>query len=550
MRPLITIIGVLGVLTAFLALDDVLVTVIYATFGIGVLLAPIGTIPYYLIGILPLVGLRRVLPWLAIGSSAVLLAIFAFGPAVIGQLRLRTLIDATVLVRAAALPDDIGSIELRDSARLANDEDACGVLCRSLLLSGRAETFRFVDIGGRNRETSAFFRRFSGSRCAADADTVCVLPAWDAGEPPKLRLTFSSSTPDARPGVRPAVRHSSALRSVRGTFNDGSGYTRLVLERTELQTHVPLSPAIVVNGVGPGLNSGGVGFRHRTVTFGEVSPESAAKALGLPFDPSNARPERRRNEGIDTQVTRNVLAVLGLPSQGAFEGAYATYIRKWLLAARNEERWTQERLDILERIVRDPRIPSYGFELRILFERSRAVRERLVPVIFDVIEKDGLGSETVTMWLVRSLTAAERDLLTPYADRIATLASTPGSYQQSFRELLSQAGVDPTPFLTPFRFGSGSDVNERIRTACRAREEWGSKLLPHLLDAVETAPYLSGSERGRHPYVRYREALAASLFAFGEDEVASGLVEMDDRRTAELARARNLGGDRPCRVLR
>jgi len=572
MRAYFTLIAVLIALTALMAVQDVAILVILFTFGLGMPLIFAGTAL-----ILAVCGLPLAWSWSGTASeralgaalTALAAAFVTVGPGHLAAQHVET--ERARLAEhdhAPATPVTAASVEIRRPANNYDhtfaDQQTCGFECRALLLKGEVQWVRIVmRDGGRNAKGESTTRYVvkRGSACAVPGggtggSSTCVVMAPDTSEPAELVVTFHKPERiEAKNRALDLVRWRDIRRVTAVLQRNGS--SEEILKRTGMRVDIPSTPAII----GPrtsGMSSRGIDFLRREIRSQHLTLTQTLAALGYQLDQGGAAIEqakpRKRDwrDGIDEDMTRDLMAVLALPQTQPFDPEQAKPVSTWLTHARQINEWTPELIEMLRRILHDRRIrrPT-SFDQ--VFERQRPVTEALMPDVLTLLESQGIGQDyTPERQAAYTFHRLDPALLSPHAPRIVPLIRRDTALRGILTPAAGRLGIDPTPFLLPFK----DDLDPRgrsphaqglarVRGACLSEARWWPHLIPALRSTLEETPAgqqgTSGlraallktlAHLGDIPFVEDQLARAAPQDKQVGLQIRSGLA--DERRKVRL----------------
>lgn len=558
MRAYTTFMMITGALALLLAVPGLAILLVYVTLGLALPLMFVQTLFVYGACFYPLVagfgGSRTVGAAISVGAIAAL----AFLPGILGQGQAKR-------IAAEVMADDLRpsepvafrSLEIRrkpsDYADLFADNEACGLECRSLLLTGKVDWVRVVMLTGRparrgaaQPSTSTFYRSGTLLECGvpmagkAPASSSCVLMSADTGGLADLVIEFSQAY---RSSIKAATKSSfmrfKTMRRVEGKVLR-AGRRETVYRQSETESAVAFTPSVIAPEFNS-LRSSGFEFQKSKQRINQISLTRALEAVGTGVksvpgaDPKANKPTNWR-DGLTPALTRDVLSVLDLPGAEPFNTEQGKVISTWMMHARQEKEWTPEIVGILRRIVRDTRVRNASYFGQI-FERNVKVAKALMPDLLDRMEAEEFGSDnTAARQAAYSFVRIDPQLLAPYRDRIIALARKGGRTGDIAMQAVGRLGVDPLPYLLPFEADLKAFKNyPRVSGACYAESKWAARLIPELRAALEIEPTQDSKMQRR--YERFRSAVLATLANLGDvDFVRSKLEPGKDGKPGRLER--------------
>lgn len=549
MRAYLILLFVLWALTVLMALPDVALIVALGTMGIAFPLVFAATGLVYSLCAAPLVALWRAgarLRVVGAAATVVLIALVALAPHYLG----RYAADAAGAVLRASdhapnEPVGASTLEIRRPAESYDDtfadQRACGIECRTLLLTGQTRWLRVVEVGHPNASTSSTFHRaLHGKDCAApgappDDNAVCVVDAPDPGDAANLVIDFT--IPVGTEAVIPlslfaSIVHKRAVVARAGETDQASETMR----QTEITVEAPIRPALFGPAIKFGHSSGFDTVRD-TYKINPLTLRGALTRLGYSLRPTGGVPPRlaeaQWRTPVDESMTREMIAVLDLPGDAPFNDQQVAVLFSWIAHARNVRVWTPDLLAVLRRFVRDRRVRRPTFFYQIFASRPE-VAKALLPDVLDMIEIDGIGRDyTPARQAAYRLGDIDAALLTSYADRIVSLLDKGADVRAILLPVIGRIGVDPLPYLTPILADRTSpspySFYPRAVGACRADPQWAKELISPLREAYHDATGTLSIDRF------YRELLLKALTSLGDrDFVEHELVSSDRIKSKQL----------------
>ena len=258
MRIYLIVLAALAALTVLMAGQDVALIVVLGTMGIAFPFVFAATGLIYGLCAAPLVVLWRAgARPRAVGvvASVVLVAFVALAPYYLGRYAADA---ASAVLRASdhAPNEPVGAstLEIRRPAESYDDtfadQRACGIECRTLLLTGQARWVRVVEVGHPNARRPAPFIAPCTARIARrrahspDDNAVCVVDAPDPGDPANLVIDFT--IPIGSEAGLPLSPFASVVRKravvVRTGKTDQASET---MRQTEITVETPIRPSAV-----------------------------------------------------------------------------------------------------------------------------------------------------------------------------------------------------------------------------------------------------------------------------------------------------------------
>lgn len=546
----------LAVIAVVMSIPDLALLFLYLTFGLGVPLVLAASGLAYGACLFPLVLFWRLggLPRLAGGAiSAAAIAVFALLPGLWAQRQAeRAVAEVAAADRGPAAAITARSLEIRrkppDYDDLFADREACGFECRSLLLTGKMDWVRVVmndggtAMGRPAKETRSFYLAGGGADCAVPGsvlaeDATCVLLRPDPGTPAGLVVIFEEGGREALPGALDSGWYRwQGWRRAQAFQREGAELVEQ-LRRTDAELEIVMRPTVY----GPELkdmSSSGTGLIMISRRFNPISFSGVLAELGLaPAEVPGARPSSFRSghwkDGINDEMTRELISVLDLPGEETFGEVQNKVIRRWVMHARSIERWTPELITLLRRIVRERRFRRSPFVEQIVTGNTEVARE-ILPDVFDMIEIDGLGRDaTVAREVASILPRLDSDLLKPHAGRILALMSLNDGTREHLLPVVGRLGIDPTRYLLPF---TGDLTSRRpfprVRGACFAEKTWAPVLIPELRAALKTR-----RKAGARSTFRYAEELLEALANLGDGAFVEAELVSGDYQRPQLIRS-------------
>lgn len=558
MRAYTTFMVITGVFALLFAVPGVAILLVYVTLGLALPLMFVQTLFVYGACFYPLVagfgGSRMVGGAITMGAIAAL----AFLPGILGQ-------GQAQRIAAEVMADDLRpsepvafrSLEIRrkpsDYADLFADNEACGLECRSLLLTGKVDWVRVVMLTGRparrgagQPSTSTFYRSGTLLECAvpmsgkAPASSSCVLMSADTGGPADLVIEFSQAyRSDIKAATKTSFMRFKTMRRVEARVLR-AGRRETVYRQSETESAVAFTPSVIAPEINS-LRSSGFEFQKSKQRINQISLTRALEAVGTGVksvpgaDPKSKRPDSWK-DGITPAMTRDILSVLDLPGSEPFNQQQGQVISSWMMHARAIDDWTPELLGVLRRIVGDPRVRNASFFGQI-FARNVEVTKALMPDVLARMEAEEFGSDnTPARQAAYAFVRIDPHLLARHRDRIIALARKPGRTGDIVMKAVGRLGVDPLHYLLPFEADFNAFKNyPRVSGACYAENKWAAGLIPALRAALEIEPTQDSKMQRR--YDRFRSAVLATLANLGDvDFVRSKLEPGKDGKPGRVER--------------
>ncbi len=558
MRAYTTFMVITGALALLLAVPGLAILLVYVTLGLALPLMFVQTLFVYGACFYPLVagfgGSRTVGAAISVGAIAAL----AFLPGILGQGQAKR-------IAAEVMADDLRpsepvafrSLEIRrkpsDYADLFADNEACGLECRSLLLTGKVDWVRVVMLTGRparrgaaQPSTSTFYRSGTLLECGvpmagkAPASSSCVLMSADTGSPADLVIEFSQAY---RSGIKAATKSSfmrfKTMRRVEASVLR-AGRRETVYRQSETESAVAFTPSVIAPEISS-LRSSGFEFQKSKQRINQISLTRALEDIGSVVksvpgaDPKTKRPGSWK-DGITPAMTRDLLSVLDLPGSEPFNQQQGQVISSWMMHARQSKEWTPELIGLLRRIVRDPRVRNASYFGQI-FVRNPDLTKALLPDVLDRMEAEEFGSDnTAARQAAYSFVRIDPRLLVAHRERIIALAQKGGRTGDIVMKAVGRLDLDPLPYLLPFEADLKAFKNyPRVSGACHAEKEWAARLIPQLRAALAIEP--APDRKMQHRQDGFRDAVLAALANLGDvDFVRSRLVPDKDGKPGRLER--------------
>jgi hypothetical protein len=519
----LVILAAAAAMALLMSLNDAAILALMLTLGLAFPLVFAATFVPYMVAFLPLVfsARRRLVVALPV-SIALAVAWFAV-PSILSERQVNATVAALIASDVRPTEPTVGrTFELRRKKSFLYGlggqfmpEEPCSDFCRSLLLGGEVDWVRIVMVDDRPASRkkaeeaeapSTFFRALKGQKCAAPgepakADERCVVFADDSGEPASMIAEISEKSRIDRLKLGAGALFSPGGERVVTISRMKNGQPEVVLQNTELQLHAVMKGSLL----GPeisGMNSRGIAFVKSPREFNHADFPTLLRAVGYTVAdfsetpaPDGAKPKRSWQNPPSADDSRAVVSVLDLPA-ATFNQEQGAVIDRWMMHARAYSEWPAERLELLRRIVRDHRVTMVSFFDQV-FERNPTVTKALMPDVLDRIATMGEERNLDPGWggaiAMRRIDPA---LLTPYADRILTIARSGGRAGDAILGAVGRVGVDPKPYLEPMRKPADGEIDgERVQAACRAEARWAPSLVPMLRGLVTEAELSRSSAR-------------------------------------------------------
>lgn len=536
------------VLTLIMAVKDIALAVLMMTLGLALPLVFAATVLVYTVCAYPAVALWNEGPSARAGGllgSVAMIALVALTPSLLGQWQASRIARAwqTHDVKPSA-PAAARTIEIRRPIesydKTFSGNEACGSECRRVLSSGRIEWIRVV-MGtaqrrdSENRTTLHVARR--GSACevpggsAMSPEQVCIIQVADSQEAADLVIDFQAGPASFKPSQTGFVELRAPRTVVARTGTD------IILRQTEVRVARPYRPLIV----GPriqGMSSSGAEIQKRLETYNQITLAGIIEKLGLPLGDESTpgvRPVTPRDwrQPLDDTMTRELLAVLDLPTPGRFGTDQMRVVSQWVMHARSVKEWTPELIGTLRRMLHDQRIEGGTFFDQI-FERNPAVTTALMPDVLQVLEQRNTELHTMARSAAWAFVRIDPAFYQPHTDEILRLISKGGRSAEPLTGVVGRLGIDPTPYLLPLGGGPNrNDMRARIRGSCMADKQWAPILIPALRDEL---PALSGARGGMRDQ---RQALLRALASLGDGEFVETALAQGDKDDDRLRRRIN-----------
>ena len=224
------------------------------------------------------------------------------------------------------------------------------------------------------------------------------------------------------------------------------------MRQTEITVETPIRPALFGPTIQSG-HSGGVDAVRDDYTINPLTLGGVLTRLGYSLRPTGGRPSRlaeaQFESPVDDSMTREMIAVLDLPSDAPFNDQQMAVLFSWIQHARHVKEWTPDLIAVLRRFVRDQRVRRPTFFPQIFAGRPE-VAEALLPDVLDMIEIDGIGKDyTPAREAAYRLGDIDEELLKSHADRLVALLDKGPDVRAILLPIVGRIGVDPLPYLAP-----------------------------------------------------------------------------------------------------
>jgi len=525
---------VLILVTAVMSIPDMATILLFATLGLAIPLWFTGTALLYWLCLLPLVLLwkqNRVLGAIASVVACLAAAVLPYESMKNDAARVFEKVAKSNVSSGLTSKSKTIEIVRKSSGKFFKTSRPCGPECRGLLLSGKVNWVRHVDISIKETKTT-FFKAVTGDECDVEGmvnkENICILTASDNGEPAGLRIVYEKMKLKDVKTKDHLLEHLEQV-SV-SEFKDGN--RPLVYKQSSPGVLLPLRPTVIaVNGAG--IHSFGQTIMQKKRVDNIISLNRTLSDLGYEFENiKGPKVSHKSKDGPDVTLTREMLAVLNLPDDENFSREKAQPINDWTLAARGLKEFKKHHIDLLGRIVKETRYLNAHF-INQIYSRNPNVAKELLPIVLDVLENNPHLSQrkyqyTPAHSISYHLYQTDPEILKKYTLRIVELSKR----YKSMRNTLGLLDVDPRPYLLPIaypkdRLKLGSDeqseLHSRIAAVCRSDDKWKSVLLPELQKAAENAPLPTGSGDSYSDPNEYRSRLAKALARYGDIDRAASL---------------------------
>ena len=559
MRRYLILLAILWFLTALMAVDGLAILTVFITLGLGFPLIFVGTAAMYITMLLPAVYFWRsgLMPRL---MSVVASAFLIFGAATLPYQWEREISEATVSAVAKtdnipmAIASKAKSLEVRRKKDRFDDfferGKSCGPECRAVLMDGDVDWVRIVltdgiespNNGPRN-PSYALFRAMSGKDCAVPgfdppATHRCVLHANNIDDPADIVLSVSNR----RLNKEFRQEFDPDQRIKRITDIEVKTFGRNVVAQSMVKYQLPVRPTII----GPkmsGLNSKGAQFLTSSRLSNKQTFRTILIAMGFQMGDledvvlQTIPRARSWKDGVDPQMTREVIAILDLPGDEPFDRAKSGIISNWTSHARSEKQWSPELIGLLRRIIRDKRM-IHPSNVDQIVARKPEVAKKVLSDVFDMLEAEPANTRnlhTPARQVAWDFASMHPKLLEPFADRYRKLLNRGGKIRETLIGSVGRFGFNPLSEIAPIL---GADKVEkkmrrrsnRLKAACQSARQWRPVLVPELRKAAKIE---NDSRDGR----RMRGLALKILAKFGDRSfVDQNIAWMDEKARKRFLR--------------
>lgn len=529
---------------------DLAITIVWVTFGLGIPLVCAATFPPYMVALLPVVAAlpSRRAALLALPVSAILALAWALGPNFVSNRQAETAaaalaradLDATAQYTGLPLPRSLEIRRPKDyDYRLRNGilpPQQCTYPCAELLMSGQVAWVRIVTVSyhrdrlgraAREVTSSTFYKVAEGPDCAAPGVSGevpagrCVVFAQDDGEVAALVAELTEKLGISRIKVEKRALFSPIGERMLTLKRRDGDQEKPLLSQTEFHFRIVREGSFLTPGLG-GVGQVGqlASFAIRGQVYNAIDMAMDLRRVGYDVPP---RPEVQRRsvsqrccEPPSDDDALAVISALDLPSDHKFSDEEARTIRNWVWGARSYKEWPAERIALLRRIVRDPRV-TFDTRFGDVFARHEAVTKALLPDVLDLAAKMSPdGSDTARSAAIR-MSKVDPAILKPYAERILGYVRQGGAAGQAMLGAVGRLGIDPSPYLLPLEAAKGDYDHARLHAACKSELRWGPVLIPHLRALV--------TERALAEKRVKIESVLRTLLRFGDRDFVMAAID-------------------------
>ncbi|MBL4892611.1 MAG: hypothetical protein JKX91_12485 [Rhizobiaceae bacterium] len=460
-----------GFFSLIFSIEDVAILAVIYTGGLALPLWYSSTVFMYLVAIYPLTKLGRSFQK-NIGMvvlTAISLAIVTVGPWVVSYVQESKIrLVSTTFVKPMDRTTRPRTLEIRRpvnfNERFGNlvfEEATCGLICRALIKNGEVDWIRVFILEPKLRpgysfsltSKTLFVAGKSREECEVPGGSKpivypCVLIRPDHGKPAGLIVQI-----DEKSSTRADGTSIIGWRKLTAKRPDEGG-DDLVFNQEEHHIMRYVVPTIIRPRFS-GMHSKGYEVARYEVQLNPIDYRKMYKSIGYnvleqPGAPKFKILDKKRNwktEPTDQQI-RDVISVLDSPNDKPFNAVQVKVVNNWLLGANYYSDWTDERMEIIRRILHDSRIGNNGATSQIF--KKPAVSKALFGEALNLLLN---GDENVMRGPVRSfvfsmlvmkkeLVASHRELM------VRILREKP--YGKHYNVLLytaAWAGENPTPFF-------------------------------------------------------------------------------------------------------
>jgi hypothetical protein len=550
-------------LTLILVSPDAMITVLWATLGLGIVLLPLPTLTAYVLCFLPAaltVDGRR---WPFIILSVATLVLTAFLPSHFGKKQAQKILAET---KQAVFSSETAARTLEIEIAKENIEgfhlppSTCAAECNVLLKSGQLDWVRISTRDG-NQSKKYAYRAGIGQACASPGfpvsnSTRCVFPIPVPTDAADYRIHI---TIDQLGDFRkiPDLNDWAIVEGRLNVLGYKNGEKEPTYAQQQLDIEVPVMPTVIFARVNSASDSGGINLYRTRERYNPLSWKRVFSDLGYQIGEAELSIEKdlliqNWDKGLTPELNKQLVAILDLSQTSVFNAAQAGVIQQWTTHARAQKNWNSELIALAVRLASDERIQSFT-DIDGVFHSNDEVTKALIPVVLNRLErtadtKNHSDFTSIVRWQFPRL---KPELLYPYAEQITKLSERPGKMGHWFIPSLGRIGIDPSPMLLPFRNNNSDGVPFlKIIAACHAEQKWSSVLVPELKKALLETRIKTSIDTYSDYDRRHREILIAALVAHNETEFVSSLlpVRHKQRNNLEsLTKAIQKNGQPECR---
>ena len=528
-------------LTLFIMADNVAVTIIWVTFGFGLIFMLLPTVLLYGLCFAPLALTWQGKRWPFALPAILLTLLVALLPHYLGTAEVKHLAMLVPQNFKSEIPIKARSllIEMDEtySEGLTLPNNSCGAACNSLLKSKQLDWVRVIKKNGPTDALAAKFIAGHAEQCSspgftATADSSCVFQTADDGTQADLHLKISRTDFHQLEKLNGGVVWDKVTLWLNAIGKDRSG--SIVYQQNQLGINVPFAPSSPIAAINQANSSGGFELISTTTNLNTLSMDRIFRDLGFSVNSNalsaeNKSANARWEDGLTSEINLQLVAILNNPESKEFNQQQVNVINNWTTYARAQKQWNAELISLASRIVSDRRLKNYT-DIDQVFSSNDEVSRALIPAVLDRIENDPAGEERrVYIGIVRwRFPELKPEILYPYAERIRRLATRDDQIHGLFYPSLGRTDINPLSLLLPFDEPITNDMPElRVVGACYAEAKWTSVIVP----ALKSALIKSGSSKDQEAY---RKSLRTALVAHGELNYVLQSLAPDDHEGRTL----------------
>lgn len=340
------------------------------------------------------------------------------------------------------------------------EDEICDSNCTALIENGEVDWIRVVVLAtkrSRKYAEQGSVTLFQTGKKREECEVLgssnptifpCILVKPDHGKPADLIIQIEENDDKETAGSS-----FTGWRKLTVSKSNGGSYD-LVFYKEEHQ--IPkISIPTFIQPKSLEMRGDGYELAHSRIRINRIDYGKMFRSIGYNISettnvPTAATREQKRvgkTEPTDQQI-RDVISVLDLPNDEPFNLVQETVVIDWVVGAYNYNDWTDERMEIMRRILHDSRVRFNSSIRRV--SRRPAVSKALLGEALSLLLN---GDESVMRGPVRSFVFSmflmEKDLVAPHRELMVKILREK-LYGKHYNVLLSTAawvGENPTPFF-------------------------------------------------------------------------------------------------------